>query len=135
MKLNVLQRLLLNGFMNEYAKSGLALSEMNKALKIVDKLAFKEDEQKELNVRLESKDEAGNPLKNGNGENTTVYKWNREDAETKDVVDYPREVDFSKEQSEMLKEVLKKKNDNKEFTLENGPAMFDIAKELGIDVE
>lgn len=129
LKLNVLQRLLINGFMNDYAKSGLSLTEMNKALKLVEKLAFKDEEQKELNVRLESVNEAGEPLP------APVYRWNRVNEETKEEVDVPREVDFSNEQSALLKDVLSKKNDNKEFTLENGPIMFEVAKELGISIE
>ena len=44
----------------------------------------------------------------------------------------PREVDFSNEQSALLKDVLSKKNDNKEFTPRERPYMFEVAKELGI---
>ena len=61
LKLNVLQRLLINGFMNDLRQVSLP-TEMNKALKLVEKLAFKDEEQKELNVRLESVNEAGEPL-------------------------------------------------------------------------
>ena len=129
LKLNVLQRLLLSGFMNEYALGGLALADLSKALKLVDKFTFKEEEQKELNVHLENKDENGVPL------TSAVYRWNRINEETKVEVDYPREIELNQEQADLLKSVLSSKNEKKEFTIDNGPAMFEIAKELGLSIE
>ena len=135
LKLNVLQRLLLNGFVNDYHKAGLSLSDLSKAMKVAEKLAFTEEEQKVLNVRLESADESGKPYTNAKGESTSLYRWNKENAETKEVVDFPREIEFSQDQADLLKSVFNKKNDGKEFNFENGPVMIEVAKELGISIE
>jgi len=126
--LKVIHRLLLQGVLNEEGKAGHTLSQLNKMLKVTDKLAFTEEELKAINLRIVDTDDNGNKLQD------TQYKWNSKDADGNDL-DAGKEIELSDEQNQLIKDLFKKKNDAKEFKLGDVKPMLEIAAEIGFDVE
>ena len=122
LKLRVVHRILTQGLLDEYGKAGHSLSDLNKLLKVADKLAFKEEETKELNLRLEAPEGV-----------LPSWKWNQK-AEDGTEVDVEREIELMDEQFDLLKAVFKKKNDDKSFTTENIGPILEVAEQLGVDL-
>lgn len=124
LKLKVVHRILIHGMLNtDGTKSGnFTLKNLSLMLKILDRVNFSEEEAKVLNIRVE--------------EGGTV-KWNAfttaEDG-TKTDVDVEKEIELSDDQAELLKDIMKQKNERKEFTLNGLTPMMEIAQQLGFEI-
>ncbi len=128
LKLKVVHRLLLQGLLNDAGKQGTTLTELNKMLKIVDRLVMDEAYVKSVNLRLVNKDDAGNDLP------APQYKWNTKD-ENGNEVDVEKEVELSDEQGNLLHEIFKSKNEKKEFKLDDAKQMMELASQVGFSFE
>mgnify|MGYP001566199518 FL=1 len=110
---NVLHRLLIQMMLDKDGKSGNhSLSELNQIFKILDKMNFKEDEIKELNI------------KNENGS----IKWDNEKDTKKDI-------ELGDKQIEILMDVFSRKDKMKEFDLQNFIGYREIAEQIGYKLE
>ena len=127
--MNVLHRILLRGILNDEGKKGHSLSDLNMFFKILDKITFTEEENKEYNFRVEN-------VTDSEGKEVSSLRWNvkKDGKEGGKDLDAEKEFEFSDEQGDKLKEVLQKKNDAKEFTVENF-AIKDVAEQLGLKIE
>ena len=112
LKLKVVHRLLLLGMLDGESKEGHTLSELNKYLKLVDRVQFKEADVKELDLRIEE----------------NAWKWK---AET----DKERKIDLSDEQLKTVCDLMKKKDDKKEFTAVNLGPIMELAEQVGYKCE
>lgn len=86
-------------------------------LKLVDKLQVTAEEAEKFKLKLEN----------------SAYKWILKDEEGNDIDD-TKEVEFSDDQAEKLKAILKRKSDAKEFKMAEAGPMLEIAEKLGMDL-
>ena len=121
LKLKVVSRLVLVSLVNEHGSQGASLSEMNKMMKLIDKLSFKEEEIKKFSLRLEN-------VKQGDKE-TAQWKWNAlaEDGSNQDV---EVEIELSEEQVKIIEDIFKKKNDDKKIDFSNFAIVKDVSEQL-----
>src|SRR3990167_3419308 len=94
---------------------------MNKMMKLIDKLSFKEEEIKKFSLRLEN-------VKQGDKE-TAQWKWNAlaEDGSNQDV---EVEIELSEEQVKIIEDIFKKKNDDKKIDFSNFAIVKDVSEQL-----
>lgn len=117
LSLKVVHRILIKGMIDSAGKSGKSLSELNKLLKLIDKFDFSSDELTELNLRVED----------------GMLKWNAK-LEDKDI-DIEKGIELSDEQAELLKSIVKEKDDKKEFSLAEATPFMHIAEQLEYEVK
>ena len=121
LKLKAVHRLILRSVVDSDGKSGNhSLSDLNKMLKLLDLVSFSEEETKRLNIRLD------------NG----AVRWDTRlgGAPDGEEVDLEKELEISDEQKDLLKEIIKRKNDAKEFSLSEATPVTDVASQLGLEL-
>lgn len=118
LKLKTVHRLLLKGIIDAAGQKGGTLSEIQKYLKILEKLSFTEEETKLLKIRVE---------------NDKVL-WNVLDDD-KNEIDLEKDFEFSDEQIEIIKNAIKKKDEAKEFTFSDVTPISDIAGQVGYELK
>lgn len=114
-KLKVIHRLFLLSIVNGIGKNSLSV--LSNALNVFEKLNFKEEERKELDLRFEAKDD-------GSGQ----WKWG-------DEKDTEKDFELSDEQAEMLKKLISDKDEKKEFTVSECVPMVYVCEQLGIEMK
>lgn len=124
LKLKAVHRILIKGMLDSSSKSGRTLSELNKLLKLLDKIDFTPEEAKEIDLRVENQ----------------TLRWNvtklKEEGSTEMIeVDVEKEFELSEEQRELLKTIIKEKDEKKEFSLPEAAPFTDIAEQVGYEVE
>lgn len=117
LKMSVIHRILVKGLLDEASKKGSSLSDLSQMIKIVDKINFTEDEAKELKFETKFVDDK-DPSKGAS------IHWNKE-------IDTEKDFELSDDQAQMVKDIIKKKNDAKEFT-SSEYKVADVAEQLEI---
>lgn len=115
--LKVIHRILVKGMIDSFGKSGKNLSELNKLIKLLDVFEFTQTELKDLNLRVED----------------GMLKWNAK-VEDQDI-DVEEEFEVSDEQFELLKSIVKEKDEKKEFSLAEATPFMYIANQLEYEVK
>lgn len=111
LKLKAVHRLLLNAIIDGVGGKGESLSNLNKMLKLVDKLSLTEAEQKKLKLKMED----------------GMIKW--EAKEDKEV-----ELELPDEEFELVKTLVKKRSEDKEIKLADAKPLLEVAQQLGLEV-
>ena len=106
------ERLAINNLLNDL-KGGL--QQINMGFKIMDKVMFNEKEQKALGMKQEF-------AKSGLPQLT----WNISK-------DKPKEIEFSDDQAELVKQQIQLKSDKGEMSISDR-FLMDLAKKLGMDI-
>lgn len=122
LKMKTLHRILLQGLLNSAGQvGGYTLSELNKMLKIENEINFKEEEIKELNLRMED----------------GSFKWNakKDGAAEGEEVDTEKAFEMSDESIDIIKKVIKKKDDEKQFNIAQVVPIKFIAEQVGLEIE
>lgn len=132
LKLKVIHRLLLVGWLNEAGKAnGNSLSQLNQMLKIVDKISFTEEENKLFKVHQEErKDAEGKIIVDPQGNPSLQIAWSIKDEEGNDI-DVEKDFELSDEQKEQVYGIMKSKDEKKEFTFEGLSVVREIAEKVG----
>lgn len=112
LKLKVLDRLMLQMLLNGDGKGNHSLSELNQLFKILDKVYFSDEENKELEI------------KNENG----MIKWNA-------IKDEGKDFEISDEQNKILVDAMVAKDKKKEFDLSNLKTWTYLAEQIGFKFE
>jgi len=110
LKFKAVHRLLLTSILNDAGKN-TTLSELRKLLDLLKVVELREDEKLELGIKVEA----------------DRVVWNQE----KDV---EKDVDMEDAQFESLKEIIKKKTEEKVFSFETLSPMVYIAEQFGVEV-
>jgi hypothetical protein len=108
LKLKAIHRLLIIGVFNSL--KGLDLQSLNKVLKIVEKIEVNKEEVELLELKQVDQQ----------------VTWNADKDEEKDF-------ELSDEQAEKLKEIIKKKSDDKELAITDKP-LLDVYNQLDVVV-
>jgi hypothetical protein len=117
LKLKIVHRLLIKGLLDQRGNEGGSLSELNKMLKIIDRVGLTEAEVTKVNLRLEE----------------GALRWQTKGPADEDL-DPLTDLELTDDQAELIKATIKQKSDKKELKLvEVGPIM-EIAEQLGLDV-
>jgi hypothetical protein len=130
-KFKVVHRILLKQLIDSDGKAGShPLSALSKMMKIQEAISFTEEEVKTLNLRLEML-----PAPEGR-EPVGQWRWNtkRDNALDGEEVDLEKSFSFSDEQKDIVADILKRKNDAKEFTLGDAEPVLFIAEQFGVSV-
>ena len=128
LNLQVVHRILLRGLLDGESKKGHTLSAINQIMKIIDKVAITEEENKDYNLRTEL-NYPQDPTKGG------MLKWEQfKKGDKKIEIDVFKPFELSDEQVGMIKEIIESKNKAKEFTA-NDLKIMDIAEQLEIKLE
>mgnify|MGYP001567449348 CR=1 FL=1 len=123
LKLKVVHRILLSGILNvEGTKEGYGLKALSDMLKVFDKINFTQEETALLKIRQED----------------NQMKWDaakeNEDG-SKEEIDIEKEFEVSNDQADLLKEIFKKKDEKKEFTLSGLNPIVEIADQIGYEIK
>src|SRR3990167_5522963 len=121
LKARAVTRLVLIGFVNAHGQGGSSLSDMNRMLKLVDKLSFKDEETKKLDLRPEN-------VKVGDKE-IPQWKWNAK-AEDGTELDTESEIELSNDEVKLLETILKAKDEKKEVEFSNFALIKDLVEQL-----
>jgi hypothetical protein len=111
MKLKTIHRLLIINWLNEAAKNK-SLSEINKILKLMDKIDFSAEERTSLNLKIEE----------------GQIKWDSKN-------DTEQEVELNKEQEQIITDVIQAKDEKKEFSLDGIKHVMEIAEQVDYKFE
>lgn len=111
LKLKVASRILVINLLNEAGKGGGTLQQLKDMMKIIEKVEVTEEEKKALEYKFDA--EAGR------------VSWKPENDEEKSI-------ELNDEQATILKDILKKKNDAKEFTFDVLLPLGDVADQLDV---
>lgn len=122
LKLKVIHRVLIRGVLNSAGSAGGSLSEINKMLKLIDKISFTEDENKMFDFKYLE----------GNRLSWHIKKDGAEDGED---IDLPKEIEISDEQVDVLKTVFEKNDKDKKFTLADVGPLSEVAEQIGYKFE
>ena len=122
LKLKTIHRLLTLEVLNVAGKAGGSLAEINKLLKFIDKVDFSEEEKKMLMFRQTE-------------DNKLVWNLRKDGAEDGEIVDVEKEIEISDEQVDMLKEIFKKRDEEKKFTTSEVSPFFELAEQIGYKFE
>lgn len=97
--------------------AGGSMTELNKILKVVEKLQLTEEEVKHVNLRLED----------------GALKWSTKGEDGSDL-DPAKEIELADEQVDLLKTMLKEKDEKKEFKMAEAGPVNEIVKELELEL-
>lgn len=122
LKLKTIHRLLTLEVLNVAGKAGGSLAEINKLLKFIDKVDFSEEEKKMLMFRQTE-------------DSKLVWNLRKDGAEDGEIVDVEKEIEISDEQVDMLKEIFKKRDEEKKFTTSEVSPFFELAEQIGYKFE
>lgn len=122
LKLKTIHRLLTLEVLNVAGKAGGSLAEINKLLKFIDRVDFSEEEKKMLMFRQTE-------------DNKLVWNLRKDGAEDGEIVDVEKEIEISDEQVDMLKEIFKKRDEEKKFTTSEVSPFFELAEQIGYKFE
>lgn len=123
LNLRTVHRILLRGMIDSDGKAGNhTLSELGKLMKILEKVAFTEEEVKILDLRL-----VGEP-----GSQSFVWNKNKDNDASLEEVDVEKPFELSDEESGMICDIIKKKNESKEFSMQEAGPVVEIATQLGV---
>lgn len=133
LQFSVVHRLIVSGWLNEAGRSsGQTLSDLSKMLKLVDKLVFTEEENEQFQVKIENrKDAEGNEIRDAKTGNVVQQMaWKSKDEAGNDI-DIKKEFELSDEQVTILKDLIKAKDERKEFNFEGMSVVAEIAEQVG----
>lgn len=111
LKLKAAPRFLIISMLNDAGKAGGSLQQLKDMMKIIEKVELTEEERKE--IELTSDAEAGKVM------------WKPEKDEVKSI-------ELSDDQADLIKELLKKKNEAKEFTFDTLIPFNEVAEQLDV---
>lgn len=120
-KFKVIHRLLLLGLLNKGSEKGGSLSQMHKMYKILDKIDFKEEEQKKINLRQVD---------------NQMHWWKTEGGiEGAQEIDVDKEIQFSDDEIDVLKEIYRQADEAKQFSLQGLTPIMEIAEQIGYEMK
>ena len=117
LKLNIVHRLLLNSYLDEKGKEGGTLSEQNKMMKVMDRLVLAEVETQRISLRMED----------------SSLRWNTKGEDGTDL-DPLVDIELTDEQADLLKTLLKEKNEKKQIKMAEAAPLTELAKQLEIEL-
>lgn len=119
--MKVIHRLLLMQLLNKGAEKGGSLSLMHKMYKILDKIDFKEADQKKFNLRQEGQE---------------MHWWKTEGGvDGAEDIDIDKSVEFSDDEIDAIKSVFAKADEEKTFTLAGLSPILEIADQIGYEMK
>jgi hypothetical protein len=116
-ELQIVHRLILKNLLDAKGNEGSTLSELNKMLKVIDKIALTEAEITRVGLRVEE----------------GSLKWNIKGEGDVDL-DPATAIDLADDQVDLVKAIIKEKSEKKELKLADAKPVQEIAEKLGMDV-
>lgn len=114
LQLKAVHRFLLTNYFNEEGSAGgYPMSDIGKMYKILEKLSFNDEERTLLNIRTEA----------------DKVMWDSKDNEGNEI-DVDKPIELSDEEAELMKRILKKKDEAKKFTLVDLNPVMEVASQL-----
>ncbi len=121
LQLKTLGRIYLLSILNDEGKAGNhTLSELNRYFKLIDKVDFSTEEREALALRTEGDKILWN-----------LHKKDADGKDTEEVVDVPKEVEFSSDDIKLLLAIWKKRDEEKKFGLSDYGAVTELAGQIG----
>jgi len=108
LSLNIGERIIIDSSFNQFKEGGLGLSDLRMAMKILEKVEITPDEVKK--VGLNSKKETGK------------ITW--------DDDKYTKDIEFSDEQATFIDNLLKKKDEEKKFSISEGVIILGLIDKI-----
>jgi len=131
----VSHRVVLSGLIDAEGRSkNNSLSGLSKLMKLSDKVQFSEAEQKDFQLRAVPVPGATDKLSFQWNKNRVIENEDGTKTEGEEV-DIVKSFEFSDEEVDLIKQILKHKDEAKEFELSGLSTILDIAKQVGYDVE
>jgi hypothetical protein len=113
LNLHIVHRLLAVSLVNEEGKRGATLSELKTLFNMIEKIELTEEEREGVGLAVDKE--------------SNRVKW---DAEK----DIEKEIELSNEEYSKLREIFKRKNEEKAFSFETMHPMLELAAMLDIEV-